>query len=204
MKSSRKAAKHKKRPKHRTGKPTSPTQGASHGLKLAPVGAGPAAAPPGPRATRPHIPGYGIAAANEGRGLLPWSWAENRLTKSWNYWLATARPDGRPHVMPIWGLWYEGAFWFSTGDKTVKARNLALNPACVICTERAEEAVVLEGVAEWVAASAALQPLWAAYHKKYEWDMKGTGFFKVRPRVAFGLIEKGELFTQTATRWIFS
>ncbi|HUK51774.1 MAG TPA: pyridoxamine 5'-phosphate oxidase family protein [Candidatus Binatia bacterium] len=157
-----------------------------------------------PRASRPHIPGYGIAGETEGRGLLPWTWAEQRLGKSWNYWLATTRPDGRPHVMPVWGLWRGGAFWFSTGEKTVKARNLAANPRCVVCTERADDAVVLEGVVEWVEACAELGPLWQAYQQKYKWNMKGTGFFRVRPAVAFGLIEKGELFTQTATRWIFS
>jgi hypothetical protein len=42
-----------------------------------------------------------------------------------------------------------------------------------------------------------------AYKKKYAWDMKGTGFFVVRPRVAFGFIEKDKLFTETATRWVF-
>jgi len=106
--------------------------------------------------------------------------------------------------MPVWGLWRGGAFWFSTGEKTVKARNLAANPRCVVCTERADDAVVLEGVVEWVEACAELGPLWQAYQQKYKWNMKGTGFFRVRPAVAFGLIEKGELFTQTATRWIFS
>ena len=156
-----------------------------------------------PRAARPHIPGYGIVGEKEGRGLLPWSWAEQQLTRGWNYWLVTARPDGRPHLMPIWGLWWKGAFWFSTGEKTVKARNLAANPSCVVAPDRADKAAIVEGRAEWVPASKALAPLWAAYRKKYKWDMKGTGFFVVRPRVAFGFIEKGEMFTQTATRWMF-
>jgi hypothetical protein len=168
------------------------------------TGTAPSAPPPEPRASRPNIPGYGIAAENKGRGLLPWSWAEKRLMKSWNYWLATSRPDGRPHVMPVWGVWFEGAFWFSTGEKTVKARNLAANPRCVVCTERAEDAVVLEAMAEWVSPSSALKPLWQAYYRKYKWDVKGTGFFRARPSVAFGLIEKDELFTQTATRWTFA
>ena len=161
-------------------------------------------APGEPRASRPNIPGYGILGENEGRGLLPWSWAQKRLERGWNYWLVTARPDGRPHMMPVWGLWWDGAFWFSTGEKTVKARNLAANPNCVVAPGDSEEAVVLEGVAEWIPASDSLKPLWAAYKKKYKWDMKGTGFFVVRPRAAFGLIEKDDLFPQTATRWKFS
>jgi Pyridoxamine 5'-phosphate oxidase len=162
-----------------------------------------ASAPESPRAGRPNIPGYGIVGEQEGGGLLAWSWAEQRLTRGWNYWLVTARPDGRPHLMPVWGLWWEGAFWFSTGEKTVKARNLAANPNCVVAPDRGDEAVIVEGRAEWVAASDSLEPLWAAYKMKYKWNVKGMGFFVVRPQTAFGFIEKGEQFTQTATRWSF-
>ena len=34
--------------------------------------------------------------------LLPWSWAAERLTGARNYWVATVRPDGRPHCRPLW------------------------------------------------------------------------------------------------------
>lgn len=162
-----------------------------------------ASSAPAIRATRPHIPGYGIAAEKEGRGLLPWSWAEERLSSTRNYWLASTRPDGRPHVMPVWGLWWQGAFYFSTGDKTVKARNLAANPHCVVCPALGDEAVILEGAVDLLPASPALQPLWAAYRKKYAWDMKGSPFYAVRPRTVFGFIETDDLFTKTATRWLF-
>jgi len=162
-----------------------------------------ASSPPAVRAGRPHIPGYGILGEREGRGLLPWSWAEERLFRGHNYWLATTRPDGRPHVMPVWGLWWEGAFYFSTGDKTVKARNLAANPHCVVCPALGTEAVILEGTVELLPASPSLQALWEAYRKKYAWDMKGSPFYAVRPRVVFGFIEKDELFTKPATRWLF-
>ena len=70
---------------------------------------------PEPPASRPHMPGYGIAGPTEGRGLLPWSWAEERLTRSHDYWVATVRADGRPHLMPVWGAWDGGALWFSIG-----------------------------------------------------------------------------------------
>ena len=53
-----------------------------------------------PNARRPYMPGYGIVGPGEGRGLLPWSWAEERLIASHDYWVATVWPDGRPHVMP--------------------------------------------------------------------------------------------------------
>ncbi|MEU4668583.1 hypothetical protein AB0F91_11525 [Amycolatopsis sp. NPDC023774] len=52
----------------------------------------------GPTATRPHMPGYGIAPASA--GLLPWHWADERLRTSHDYWLATVTPAGLPHLMP--------------------------------------------------------------------------------------------------------
>jgi hypothetical protein len=55
---------------------------------------------------------------------MPWTWAEERLGESHNYWIATSRPDGRPHLMVIWGLWLDGVFYFSTGGQSRKARNL--------------------------------------------------------------------------------
>jgi hypothetical protein len=57
----------------------------------------------GPKASRPYMPGYGILDAKSGSGLLPWSVAVERLTEARNYWIATTRPDGRPHAMPVWG-----------------------------------------------------------------------------------------------------
>ncbi len=99
-----------------------------------------------PKPSRPHMPGYGMPESK--KGLLPWKWAEQRLRKSHNYWITTVKPDGSPHTMVVWGLWMDGAFLFSTGRQSRKARNLAKNPRCVVCTEQAEEAVVVEGVAE--------------------------------------------------------
>src|SRR5690606_25787423 len=66
-----------------------------------------------PIASRPHMPGYDIAGEGEGT-LLPWSWAEERLVKSHDYWLTTVRPDGRPHVMPVWGVWLDRTLWWSS------------------------------------------------------------------------------------------
>ena len=90
-----------------------------------------------PTVSRPHMPGYGMPKT--AKGLLPWKWAEQRLRKSHNYWITTVRPDGSPHVMVVWGLWLDGAFLFSTGSQSRKARNLAQNPRCVVSTEAAEE-----------------------------------------------------------------
>ena len=48
-----------------------------------------------PQSARPYMPGYGILRPEEGTGLLPWSWADERLRRSHDFWLATVWPDGR-------------------------------------------------------------------------------------------------------------
>jgi nitroimidazol reductase NimA-like FMN-containing flavoprotein (pyridoxamine 5'-phosphate oxidase superfamily) len=155
-----------------------------------------------PKAGRPHMPGYGVPRSK--KGLLPWAWARRRLTQSHNYWLITVRPNGRPHAMPIWGLWVEPTFYFSTGRASRKARNLARNARCVVCTERAHEAVVVEGVAREVKDEKQLARLAEPYHAKYRpWtlDLELGPVYAVRPRVAFGMHEKR--FVNAATRWRF-
>ena len=152
------------------------------------------------------MPGYGLLAADEGKGLLPWAWAEERLTANRNYWLATVRPDGRPHVQAVWGVWVDGALWFSTGAESRKARNLAANPACVVTTQDADEPVVVDGEAVVVDPDEALAIAGGAYHGKYaphRLDPVLGPIFRVRPTVAFGLIEDESQFAGTATRWTF-
>ena len=151
------------------------------------------------------MPDYGLADAGSGRGLLPWDWAAERLSGAHNYWLATAAQDGRPHLMPVWGLWLDGAFLFSTGARSRKARNLAGDPRCVVSTERADEAVIAEGLAEEVADPELLRRFVELYKTKYDWDVDPSqgGIYAVRPTVAFAFIENADDFPQTATRWRF-
>ena len=160
-----------------------------------------------PKASRPDAPGYGFPEST--KGLLPWSWADQRLKKSHNYWITTVKPDGSPHTMVVWGLWQDGRLLFSTGSKSRKARNLARNKNCVVCTEHAHEAVIVEGVAE-IADVAARRKLIPAYERKYKFDLSKMKddllamkepVFAVRPRVVFGLWEK--YFQSKSTRWKF-
>ena len=154
-----------------------------------------------PRTERPRIPDYGISKSKT--GLLPWKWAVKTLTESREYWIVTVRPDGGPHAMIIWGLWFDGSFWFGTGSKTQKARNLAKNPNCVVGTQNAAEAVILEGLAELITDTAIRKKLEPTSLHKYGMS-GGDGsepLYRVRPRRVFGLIEKS--FPKTATRWIF-
>jgi hypothetical protein len=52
-----------------------------------------------------------------------------------NYWAATSRADARPHLMPVWGVWLRDCFYFSTGPRSRKARNLSQNARCSVSTE---------------------------------------------------------------------
>jgi uncharacterized pyridoxamine 5'-phosphate oxidase family protein len=161
-----------------------------------------------PKTTRPHMPGYGVPKTK--KGLLPWKWAEDRLKKSRQYWIATTRPDGRPHVMVIWALWLNGKLYFSTGKTSRKARNLAANPKCSMCTEDAAEAVILEGVIGSELDRETIREFLRLYEKKYKIDMSSGAddfvnlkepVFYLRPKIAFGLWEKK--FSTSATRWLF-
>lgn len=158
--------------------------------------------------SRISAPGYGFPEGT--KGLLPWSWAEQRLKKSHNYWITTVKPDGSPHTMVVWGLWQDGRLLFSTGSQSQKARNLAKNPKCIVCTEQANEAVIVEGVGE-IANIAARCKFLARYKPKYNFDMSSMKddilsmkepVFAVRPIVVFALWEKH--FQTKSTRWKFN
>ena len=102
-----------------------------------------------PQVGRPYMPGYGIAGPEEGSGLLHWSWAAERLTAARSYWVATVWPDGRPHVMPVWGMWDDSALWFTSSTGSRKVRNLAADPRCCVTTEDASDPVIIEGIAHF-------------------------------------------------------
>ena len=161
-----------------------------------------------PVASRPHMPGYGLLDARKGTGLLPWSWARERIERSHDYWVATARPDGRPHIMPVWGAWLDDALWFSCSRASRKARNLAAQPACSVATDNAYEPVVIEGRAELVDDVAAIGRFVSAINDKYRtnygidfFTKASNACFRVRPSWAFGLMESD--FTGSPTRWTF-
>lgn len=155
-----------------------------------------------PRASRPHMPGYGIPKSKD--GLLAWAWAERRLEKAHTYWLSTTRPSGRPHTMPVWCVWLEGKLFFSTGRQSRKARNLARNPRCVVCVVAGKDAVVVEGVAHRMRDGSLARRAAALYSKKYDSPIPaGEPIYAVEPHVVFGLIESMEDFSRTATRWQF-
>jgi nitroimidazol reductase NimA-like FMN-containing flavoprotein (pyridoxamine 5'-phosphate oxidase superfamily) len=150
--------------------------------------------------------GYGIVGAEDGKGLLPWAWVATKMNSCRTFWLATIHTglhsdQGRPHVMPVWGVWLDDAFFFSTGRKSRKGQNLAANPACTIANDDGEEAVIVEGLATQAEDAAEQERVAIAYKKKYKMDPRSMGepIFRVQPSRVFGFVEK--TFPQSATRW---
>lgn len=97
-----------------------------------------------PLSDRPVVPdGYGRPETDE--GILEWSAVAGRLQSSLHYWLATTRPDGRPHVVPRWGVWLDDRFWYDGSPETRHVQNLNLASSCVLHLEDGREAVIVEG-----------------------------------------------------------
>src|SRR5262245_41245857 len=101
----------------------------------------------------------------------PWEETERALRAAELYWITTVRADGRPHVTPLIGIWFEGAMHFTTGLEEQKARNLAGNPQVALTTGANTWAqgldVVVEGSAARVTDGAVLERLAAAIEEKY-------------------------------------
>lgn len=96
------------------------------------------------RRERPTLPeGYGLPDNDD--DLLEWSAVETRLVGAKHYWMATVRPDGRPHLIPRWGVWVDDAFYYDGSPSTRHARNVEANPACSLSLEDGRQAVILEG-----------------------------------------------------------
>jgi general stress protein 26 len=159
-----------------------------------------------PEASRPRFhKSYGIWAADEGAGLLGWDWAAERLERAHNYWVASASSAGRPHAAPIWGLWLEGVFYFSTARGSRKGVNLAENPIAVVHLESGDEVVIVEGPVQEVSTRKELDRLAAAYGEKYTLEITfedpGSVVFALRPERAFAWREQD--YPESATRFTF-
>lgn len=91
-----------------------------------------------------------------------------RLEQARNIWLATARPDGRPHLVPIWFVVDGGRWYICTSPHSVKARNLQANPRVALALEDGDHPYVVEGAARRVEPPEAVIRKFKA---KFDWDI---------------------------------
>jgi Pyridoxamine 5'-phosphate oxidase len=93
-------------------------------------------------------------------------------------WLSTTNEDGSPHVTAVGALWLDGSFWFQTGSRTRKARNVARDQRCSIALSIRDADVVAEGEAARETDPAMLTRLaeaWADQGWPAELDETGSG-----------------------------
>lgn len=164
-----------------------------------------------PRAEQPYMPDYGVGGP--AWAPLPWSWAAERLLANRNFWVVTASGEGRPHAMPVWGVWDEEhrRFAFSCGPHSRKARNLAANPRAVIMVDSTAECISVEGRAGLLHDDERRRRWAGLYVDKYKSisDDISAEFFlahlivEFEPERAFAIVETAEEFATRATRWVF-
>ncbi len=167
-----------------------------------------------PGVERPAMSDYGVPQDPE--GALPWEWAEQRLLANKNFWVVTASAAGRPHAMPVWGVWLASSerFWFSCSPNARKVRNIEANPQATIAIDDTVECISIEGRAHRVMAAenpAGIDEMVAVYlakywpdesvHEQMEAFLRSHAIVEFTPEVAFGIIERDDEFAQRATRW---
>ncbi|HMI33909.1 MAG TPA: pyridoxamine 5'-phosphate oxidase family protein [Propionibacteriaceae bacterium] len=166
--------------------------------------------------------GKGTEATTEaGRSHpLPWSEAERRMAGGGWFWLATVRPDGAPHVMPLFAAWANTSFFIASKNRARKSRNLDAEPRCVITTDTGDLHIIVEGIARHVRDEATLRRAVEAFQAVYDWPTRIDGdrldaeygaptsggppyeVYEVTPVKAFGLPTDGE--STTPTRWTWA
>ncbi len=94
-----------------------------------------------PRAEPLRLPtGYGTPTAT-----LDWGPVRSRLAAAPTYWVVTCRADGRPHVVPVDGLWLDDVWYYGGADDAVHVRTARAHPQVAVHLPDPQRCVVVEG-----------------------------------------------------------
>jgi Pyridoxamine 5'-phosphate oxidase len=167
---------------------------------------------------------------SEGLPLIEWSRIEAQLAEGLTqadtgaptrhtFWLTTINADGSPHVTSVGALWHAGSFWFQTGERTRKAKNIARDARCSMSVATRAFDVMVEGEARRVTDPrivSEVAALWAAGGWPCRVDDSGTAItadynapsvgpppwfvYQLTPRAATAV---GTAETHGSTRWRF-
>jgi len=105
--------------------------------------------------------------------------AEQRLRSESNIWVATVRPDGRPHLTPTWFAWQDGKAYICIDPASVKARNLAHKAQIALALEDGSAPIILEGVARQMNGADRPQGALDEFKRKYGWDIAIDGQYSL-------------------------
>jgi len=159
-----------------------------------------------PKVTRPKFPkGYVDSPTSE----VTWSYVQERLENSKNYWLASISPNQKPHVIPRWGVWVNNKFYYDGSPETRHAKNLQHNPQVTLHLENGDQAVILNGVSNPAGKPdpELAEQIAAAYRLKYtefgyspaadQWNAGGLYVFTPQTALAW------TIFFENPTKFVF-
>ena len=121
-----------------------------------------------PRRIRPKFPEE-WHVPNDPKLWVTWGHAKDKLAWETVYWISTASRLGRPHAVPVWGIWKENRFYFETGPNSVKGKHLSNNRSVVVHLQDGNDTVILEGSGRREKSSERLNMLRKDYARKYQY-----------------------------------
>lgn len=152
---------------------------------------------------RPEAPtGYGYSTEPE--GMLTWEAVGEALGAATLYWIGTVRPDGSPHLHPIWGGWVGHHLYFEGGGTTRWAKNLSADPRVSFGVEAKGLHISGRGLVEQGPAGDDFEAVVSNYGSKYDYKPQADAFYKVTPEIVIALnMSSLEDFAKSPTRFRF-
>lgn len=86
-----------------------------------------------------------------------------------DFWLATVRPTGAPHLVPIWAILVDDVIYMATPPKSQKVRNLSANSGAVLALPDTRNVLIMEGKSNILEQSAPTGVL-ERFKEKYDWS----------------------------------
>lgn len=161
--------------------------------------------PKNARRVRPNMPNYGVMP-NQVSAMLTWDWVDQQMDEARNYWVCSVCDDGRPHSVPVWGVWVDGCLYFGTDKKSVKAHNIARDDRVVVHLESGDETLIFEGRAVQARVSEEqLKKISERYVEKYKLEPQledsGDLLLRLIPKKVMAWREHD--YPASATYWLF-
>jgi Pyridoxamine 5'-phosphate oxidase len=148
------------------------------------------------------IPGYKMP--EDDQHLLTWDFVAEQMSNSRYYWLSSSNVKGYPHVVPVWGVWYENRIHFDGSYKTAWSINLNRDPHIAVHLPSGDQVVIIEGLADPLGDDDIDSDTWkkldSAFQTKYNVE-QGSPYWVVYPSKVLAW-DNANL--QSMTRWIFA
>jgi hypothetical protein len=79
--------------------------------------------------------------------LLSWHFVVEQMSESRHCWIGTVYPERRPHVVPVWGIWFDNRVHLEGSMDTAWGKNILGNPQLAVHLPSANKVVTIEGAA---------------------------------------------------------